>query len=230
MKSIETLQLCQSKVLNPSKSSKVIEDYLKEKGVNFSFVPLFLHEIHKLTKESTSRLTEAPETIEQVLNLDTDRTTQRRYWFQENNILRFKCTLLLLWAPLNHLAMAVKRGFRLVTAYHFRKVKVMKNTFNPRQIRPYPLLNRLQKQGSDLLKIAATPFLVIALELSALYGIVFPKDGRKLYASVERLFFSKCNMKAIDLLSRKPALTAPCFQPEATHHALGGDTQNGNNW
>ena len=193
-------------------------------------MPLFLHEIHKLTKESTSRLTEARETIEQVLNLDTDRTTQRRYWFQENNILRVKCTLLLLWAPLNHLAMTVKRVFRLVTAYHFRKVKVMKKTFNPRQARPYPLLNRLQKQGSDLLKIAATPFLVIALELSALYGIVFPKDGRKLYASVERLFFSKCNMKAIDLLSRKPALTAPCFQPEATHHALGGDTQNGNNW
>jgi hypothetical protein len=164
------------------------------------------------------------------LILDTDGTTQRRYWFQENNILRFKCFLLVLWAPLNHLAKTGERVFRLVTAYHFRKVKFIKNTFNPKQIRPYPLLDRVQKQGSDLLKILATPVLVSCLVFSALYGVIIPKDGRKLYASFERLFFSKCKMKAIDLLSRKPALTAPCFQPEATHHALGGDTNNGNNW
>gem|GEM_PF-2270613 len=44
------------------------------------------------------------------LILDTDGTTQRRYWFQENNILRFKCFLLVLWAPLNHLAKTGERA------------------------------------------------------------------------------------------------------------------------
>lgn len=159
--------------------------------------------------------------------LDEDRTTQRRYWLQENYVLRIKCTLLLFWAPLNHLAKTAERVFRLFTAYHFTKVKLIKNTLDPK---PYPLRSRIQKQASDLLKILVTPILVSALVLSALYGIINPKDGRKLYASTERLFFSKCKMKAIDPLSRKPALTAPCFQPDATHHALGGDIRNGNNW
>jgi len=133
----------------------------------------------------------------------------------------------LFWAPLNHLAKTAERVFQLGTAYHFTKVKLIENTLDPK---PHPLRSRIQKQASDLLKILVTPILVSALLLSALYGIINPKDGRKLYRSIERLFSSKCKMKAIDPLSRKPALTAPCFQPKATHHALSGDPRSGNNW
>jgi len=65
------------------------------------------------------------------------------------------------------------------------------------------------------LRIVATPLVLVALELSALYGIFRPYDGRKLYASFERMQYNHW-------------ILAPCFQPSPTNHLLGGDAKKQN--
>lgn len=65
--------------------------------------------------------------------------------------------------------------------------------------------------GQDILRIIATPFSILGLELAAIYGMFRPYDGRKLYGSIERATYGK-------------AILAPCFQPNPTSHAFGGST------
>jgi hypothetical protein len=52
---------------------------------------------------------------------------------------------------------------------------------------------------------------LIGLELSAVYGLFNPREGRKIFASLERFEFEN-----IFLLS-------PCFQPDPTRHLFGSD-------
>lgn len=62
----------------------------------------------------------------------------------------------------------------------------------------------------DALRIIASPIAIAGLELAAIYGIIRPYDGRKLYASIERAEY-------------RNFILVPCFQPDPTSHALGGD-------
>ena len=51
----EMLEVLKLLANQPSKSSQVIEDYFREKGLKFSVAPLFSDEIHKLAEECKSK-------------------------------------------------------------------------------------------------------------------------------------------------------------------------------
>ena len=61
------------------------------------------------------------------------------------------------------------------------------------------------------------PFMILALFFAALYGIVSPQNGRKLYNEVESSYFDQWRL-------------APCFNPEATKHLFGSDIKKTDGW
>jgi hypothetical protein len=58
----EILEALQPYADQPSKSSQVIEDYFRKKGLKFTVAPLFSNEIHKLAEECKSKLTAGSKT------------------------------------------------------------------------------------------------------------------------------------------------------------------------
>lgn len=140
-----------------------------------------------------------------------DQTTNRRYFNETRGIVRFKCFLLTLGTPFVHpiasIANVAYRVLKLATFSHFWANKDGETKYNFKA--------RLANAGKDLLRIVATPFSIVGLELAALYGIFRPYDGRKLYASIERATYGNF-------------ILAPCFQPDPKYHALGGDINQKN--
>ena len=67
------------------------------------------------------------------------------------------------------------------------------------------------------MKTALAPIFYVGLELSAIYGLVLPYDGGKLYATFERCAFGTHKL-------------APCFQPHPTEHLFGGDIDEPDSW
>lgn len=96
-----------------------------------------------------------------------DKTTNRQYWQQGEGTLWVKCALLLPWTALSHIYLIAKRLIHFVSLYHF---------WHPKND-PYCLTARVKEQTKDLFKIAATPLLILCLEISALYGLINPYDG-----------------------------------------------------
>ena len=70
----------------------------------------------------------------------------------------------------------------------------------------YSLKERLIEAVTDLIRVVASPLSFVALELVAIYGLINPRDGMKLYASIERLAH-KC-------------VFAPQFQPQHLSHPV----------
>ncbi len=128
-----------------------------------------------------------------------DKSTNRKYFNETPVLVGFKCFLLSLGTPLIHVPAALinmaYRLVKLVTLSHFRGA-FDKQHFNA--------------AGIDLLRIVAAPLAIVGLELAALYGMIRPYDGRKLYATIERATYGNF-------------ILAPCFQPDPKYHALGGD-------
>lgn len=117
-----------------------------------------------------------------------DQSTGRKYWNESLIVVSFKCLLLTLGTPIIHTIAAV-----ISVVYRIFKILILP-----------------EDAGEQALKLLATPFAVIGLELAAIYGIFNPYDGRKLYASIERALYSR-------------HLLAPCFQPDPQFHFFGGD-------
>jgi hypothetical protein len=142
-----------------------------------------------------------------------DRTTGRRYFNESQGVVRFKCLLLTLGTPIVHTAASIinvaYRILKLVTLSHFWAPKKEESR--------YDFKARLTDAGKDVLRIVATPFSLLGLELASIYGVFRPYDGRKLYASIERATYGNF-------------ILAPCFQPEPTRHALGGDVKEKDAW
>ncbi len=70
---------------------------------------------------------------------------------------------------------------------------------------------RRESVGDPLLRIAAAPFALLALQFAALYGIFDPNCGRKLYGSLERAMYPDIDsLPRVFIVSGK---LAPCFQP-----------------
>ena len=136
-----------------------------------------------------------------------DGATNKKYLNEDLKIIRIKCFLLTLGTPVVHSIAALyaiaSKTLKIATFYHFRKARATEPQ------RP-KISTALKATGIDLLKIVAAPLAWVGLELAAVYGIFRPLDGRKLYASIERAEYGSF-------------VLAPCFQPEPTHHALGGD-------
>lgn len=135
-----------------------------------------------------------------------DQTTQRRYWNESENTVRFKCFLLTVGTPFVHSVASIVnvayRVFKLITLSHFWLDKEGE--------KKYDFKARMADAGADLLRIVATPFAFLGLELAAIYGLASPYDGRKLYATIERAMYGGF-------------ILAPCFQPEPESHFFGGD-------
>ncbi len=135
-----------------------------------------------------------------------DQTTGRPYWNETMSCVRQKCILLALATPLVHLAAAIKyiacRIFKLITAAYFR--------MSPAEGTSCTFKAQVKEAAKDLIRIFTAPIALIALELSAFYGIYSPYNGRKLYGSLERLQYDDF-------------ILAPCFQPNPIMHVFGGD-------
>ena len=133
-----------------------------------------------------------------------DKATGRKYLNESKGVIRNKCNLLVIGTPLIHPIAAVVnvvyRILKLITLSHFWVGKELDYNFKA----------RLGAAGKDLLRIIVAPLSLVGLELAALYGVVRPYDGRKLYASIERAIYGYF-------------ILAPCFQPDAKYHAFGGD-------
>lgn len=135
-----------------------------------------------------------------------DGTTGRKYWNESKGVVGFKCFLLTLGTPIVHaIASLVNMAYRIIKLVSFS------HFWMPRENeKAYSFTARLKEAGVDLLRVFTTPLAYLGLETAALYGIFNPYDGRKLYASIERAQYGNF-------------ILAPCFQPDPTAHAFGGD-------
>lgn len=140
-----------------------------------------------------------------------DQTTGRKYLNQSKGVVRFKCFLLTLGTPFVHpiagILNVAYRALKLISLSHFWIPK--------KEEKSYGFKARVQDAGKDLLRIVAQPLAIVGLELAAIYGLIRPYDGRKLYASIERAQYGNF-------------ILAPCFQPDAEQHLLGGDPNKKN--
>ncbi len=161
-----------------------------------------------------------------------DESTNRTYWSQSSDTLRSKCAGLLFWTIAAHVSRIAMRVFSFITLYHFsyhHHASTDQSGYSTRV--HYSLKERAIEACKDTLKILGTPGLVLFLECAAFYGLFNPYDGRKLYATGERFAYQVLGMEGLELFYFPgPAYCAPCFQPDATHHALGGDSHNGDAW
>ena len=135
-----------------------------------------------------------------------DQTTGRKYLNESKEVVGFKCFLLTLGTPVIHLIASVA-----TVAYRIAKLVTLSHFWMPKEDeKSYNFEDRLKGAGMDLLRIATQPIALVGLELAAAYGLIRPYDGRKLYASIERAQYGNF-------------ILAPCFQPDAEEHLLGGD-------
>ncbi len=139
-----------------------------------------------------------------------DSQTGDRYFNEDTDVIRFKCALLTFGTPIVHTLAAIAHIaynlIKLLSFYHFWKTLDNNNYENPE----YNLKQRSLDAGEDLFHILFAPINILLLEFAALYGIIMPHDGRKLYASLERFAFDD-------------SVLAPCFQPDPQEHLFGGD-------
>lgn len=77
---------------------------------------------------------------------------------------------------------------------------------------------------NDILRLLFTPLICVALEITAIFGLLFPLNARKIYGSTERAmtntlevysFYNKQFMKNMVKNSEgNKGISAPCFQPK----------------
>jgi hypothetical protein len=140
-----------------------------------------------------------------------DSSTGRSYLNESRNFVRFKCFGLALATPFVHAVAAVcniaYRALILISFYPFWK--------DTKQ----SLGSRMTDAGKELLRGALTPIAYVGLELAAIYGILNPYDGRKIYSTLERetyqghftfakCFKSKTAEERAELLANKEAPTS----------------------
>lgn len=144
-----------------------------------------------------------------------DLTTERRYLNQSKGNIRLKCFGLALVTPIVHsvlsLVAVVSKIVQLVSFSHFWMDKEGEES--------YSFTGRLKDAGQDLLRVITTPIAFVGLELAAIYGVFSPYDGRKLYASIERVQYND-----------KDFIFSICFQPEAIEHLFGGNNNYQDSW
>ncbi len=140
-----------------------------------------------------------------------DLSNNDQYHQEDRNIVRLKCLALVAATPIIHAI-----GLVLNLANRIAKLISFAHFWHSSSAH-YSLSEKSWSFGKDLLRVAFSPIIYIGLELSALYGLILPDNGRKLYATFERCAYGK------DLL-------APCFQPFPTRHLGGGSIAPNNSY
>lgn len=140
-----------------------------------------------------------------------DLSNGDKYWTDHPNVTRLKCLALIAATPIIHaIGLALNlanRIAKIVSFAHFWHSSSVCLSFSEKKL----------SFCKDVLRVAFSPIIYVGLELSALYGLILPENGRKLYATFERCAYGK-------------ELLAPCFQPYATRHLLGGIPGKENEW
>ncbi len=140
-----------------------------------------------------------------------DMSTGRKYWNESKSCVGFKCFLLTLGTPIVHsIASLANVAYRIVKLISFSHFWITKGSE-----KSYSFKERLKDAGKDLVRVITAPIVLVGLELAAIYGMFTPYNGRKLYASIERTQYGNF-------------ILAPCFQPDPTCHAFGGNPKKRN--
>lgn len=131
-----------------------------------------------------------------------DETTGKKYLNESQCTIRRKCFGLAIGTPIAHIPCGLLNiGYRIdkfITGSFHWWTGIVDDSSDPLD----PI--------ADGCRIIAQPLAIIGLELSAIYGIINPYDGRKLYASIEKAEYGR-------------PILAPCFQPNPEEHFFGGD-------
>ena len=123
-------------------------------------------------------------------NIILDQGTQEYYFEDERECceFRFKCLQLAIMIPFVATCYAAiiiaQHILILISLYDFWRLDPL-DPYN----QAYNFRTRLLEAGKNVIGILMAPIYVLLLECSALYGIISPRDGRKLYASSERLAY-----------------------------------------
>lgn len=141
-----------------------------------------------------------------------DESTGDSYFNDSLFTKKFKCLALVVVIPIIHAI-----GIVLNLANRIAKLVTFSHVWFPIRAADNLLRNRATIFCRDLIVVAFAPIIYLGLEISAIYGLVKPYDGGKLYATLERLNYGK-------------EFIAPCFQPSPKSHLGGGDINKPNSW
>lgn len=134
-----------------------------------------------------------------------DATSKRLYLNRSVCEIRLDCLKLAIGTLVLQSACAIIR-----IAYIIVKIATFSYLWcDKKNEKKYDFTARLSDAGKDLLTILATPLALVGMELSAIFGVISPLNGSKLYASLERGLYGSF-------------LLAPRFQPLDTMHEFLG--------
>ncbi len=119
-----------------------------------------------------------------------DSKTDGIYWNETKAVVRLKCLGLFIGVPILHSLSILYFSACAIQSFFV-----------------HPSTEKLQEIAKF---IFLGPVAIVALEVAALYGLFRPYDGRKIYASIEKLLYGH-------------GMWAPCFQENPAGHLLGGD-------
>lgn len=152
-----------------------------------------------------------------------DSFSKRSYLNESSNTVRFKCLLLSVGTPfirggVTLIDVAMRIVF-CVTGYRFfEKHYCAHNSYN--------LSLRFRNVLKDVRSIVVQPLCLMGMQFSAIYGLLTPYNGRKLYASFERSARKTMNHDQHNYFAN--FFLAPCFQPKASYHFFGGNIHEQN--
>ncbi|MEX1012244.1 MAG: hypothetical protein WD595_01020 [Waddliaceae bacterium] len=110
-----------------------------------------------------------------------DATTGKKYLYEDKVTIGLQCLILTIGTPSLQLTASIVniayRILKLVTLSHF--------WIHKPEEKSYSIKGRVKDAGLDLLRVVTQPIAVVGLQLSAIYGLFRPYDGRKLYSSIE---------------------------------------------
>lgn len=145
-----------------------------------------------------------------------DYSTQRPYMNESRGLVGFKCFLLAISTIPVHLIAASKADakalWRVARCHHLHPVP--KSEIPPgtaggikQQYHRWQWQRLAKENMKELGRVALSPITLVGLEASAIFGMLpyMPWNGRKLYASFERLQYGDY-------------VLAPCFQPGSKTH------------
>ncbi|KAF3361698.1 hypothetical protein PHSC3_001821 [Chlamydiales bacterium STE3] len=165
---------------------------------------------------------------EETQRFIVDTTTKEKYCDDSSMVLRIKCSALFfasfLLQPI---------GITLNVLNKIGKIVSLAQLWHPTEEKAR-FTARLAEFGKDIAIVGTSPLILIGMIFSSFYGATLsPRDGRKLYATLERLTYSGGYQRfpiGGEDSSIHNFLLAPCFQPEPKAHLGGGPLGQPNVW
>lgn len=185
------------------------EEYISYTNISH-FIPTLKWQ-NEYTVQSTQK-----EVLYRVIE---DETTNLLYLNDPKNLIRFKCFLLAtIGVPVIHVILcALQTAVNVLNIF----LDILKIILNGRE----NLSENLGNLTLNLFKLILAPLLVIALEITAVLGLLFPLNARKIYSSIERAMTNDLfevhtyfNKKTHKNVHGNKSVAAPCFQSKCFNH------------